>query len=89
MSALARIKPGNPYLRGWLSPVDLLELTSLVAFDYANIIDLFYKTTYLYEEVSCTLQLVFPDKTQYLLRVASNLNTSTSYHTQVKINTLL
>jgi len=43
MSALARIKPGNPYLRGWLSPVDLLELTSLVAFDMPTLFTFFTK----------------------------------------------
>ncbi len=43
MSALARIKPGKPYLRGWLSPVDLLVLTSLVAFDMPTLFTFFTK----------------------------------------------
>ncbi len=67
MSALARIKPGNPYLRGWLSPVDLLELTSLVAFDMPTLFTFLTKQPTLMKRStipSVPLQLVFPDKTQ-------------------------
>jgi len=56
----------EPLLKGGLSIVDLLERTSLdqVLFYIKNIIYFLYKTSYLIEEVNCTLglplQLVFP-----------------------------
>ncbi len=49
---------GKSYLRGRLSTVDLLVQTVLIScFDIETIIYLFYKRSYLTEEVSCSESL--------------------------------
>ncbi len=61
-------RPGKSYWGGRLSTVDLLALTSLyqLVFILKILFFLFYKTSYLNEEVNCpelSPQLVFPDST--------------------------
>ncbi len=54
----ATVKPGNPYWKGTLSTVDLLELTSLdqLLLILRTFFTFFYKTSYLNEEVNCTMR---------------------------------
>jgi hypothetical protein len=69
-----KAKAGNPYLRGWMSTVDLHVLTSLdqLLFENAHIFYLFDKTSYLNEDVNRTpLQLVFLAKAMQKYSVKS------------------
>jgi hypothetical protein len=47
-----KVPPGNPYIKGRLSTVDLLVLTNLDQVLFR--IEFFYETSYLIEEVICT-----------------------------------
>ncbi len=51
---LSKIKnAGNTCLRGWVSTIDLLVIPCLLEL-LLNIANIFYKTSYLNQEVNCT-----------------------------------